>query len=56
MGGVVFRPVVQNLTYFVTIIVAGRELLSRQALGFVDLFAAQLTARVALVEALREKF
>ena len=55
MGGVVFCPVVQNLTYFVTIIAAGRELLSRQALGFVDLFSAQLSARLAQVEALREK-
>ncbi len=55
MGGVVFRPVVQNLTYFVTIIAAGREQLSRQALSFVDLFAEQLTARVAFVEALRNK-
>lgn len=55
MGGVVFRPVVQNLNYFVTIIAAGREQLSRQALSFVDLFAKQLTARVAYVEALRKK-
>ena len=55
MGGVVFRPVLQDLTYFVTIIAVGRELLSRQALAFVDLFAAQLAARVARVEALREK-
>jgi len=55
MGGVVFRPVVQNLTYYVTIIASGREMLSRQALAFVDLFAAQLAARVALVEALRDK-
>lgn len=54
MGGVVFRPVAQNLTYYVTIIAAGREQLSRQALAFVDLFAAQLTARVDYVEALRK--
>ena len=55
MGGVVFRPVVQNLTYFVSIIAAGPEQLSRQALFFVDLFADQLTARVEFVEALRER-
>jgi len=55
MGGVVFRPLVQNLTYFVTIIAAGREQLSRQALSFVDLFAAQLTARVEFVDALRNR-
>ncbi len=55
MGGVVFRPVVQNLTYFVTIIAAGRENLSRQALSFVDVFEAQLTARVEFVEALRHR-
>ena len=53
MGGVVFRPVVQNLTYFVSIIAAGPEQLSRQALSFVDLFASQLTARVEFVNALR---
>ena len=55
MGGVVFRPVVQNLTYFVTIVAAGREMLSRQALAFVELFAAQLVARVEFVEALRRQ-
>lgn len=53
MGGVVFRPVEQNLTYHVTIIAAGREHLSRQALSFVDLFSAQLAERVASVTALR---
>ncbi|MDE0523228.1 MAG: LysR family transcriptional regulator [Boseongicola sp.] len=55
MGGVVFRPVVQNLTYFVSIISAGPEQLSRQALSFVNLFADQLTARVEFVNALRER-
>jgi DNA-binding transcriptional LysR family regulator len=52
MGGVVFRPLSQNLTYFVSIVAAGREQLSRQALAFSDLLAAQLSARVAYVEAL----
>ncbi len=55
MGGVVFRPVVQNLTYFVSIISAGREQLSRQALSFVDLFADQLTARIEFVDSLRKR-
>lgn len=55
MGGVVFRPVLQDLTYFVTIIAAGREHLSQQALSFVDLFAARLTARVDFVNALRNR-
>ena len=51
MGGVVFRPVTQSLTYYVTVIAAGREQLSRQALAFVDVFAEQLAARVRHVEA-----
>ncbi len=53
MGGVVFRPIRQPLTYFVTVIAAGREQLSRQALQFADLFADQLLERVRQVEALR---
>ncbi len=52
MGGVVFRPIIQDLTYFVTVIAAGREHLSRQALAFVDLLAAQLDDRVRAVKAL----
>ena len=56
MGGVVFRPILQSLTYYVTIVAAGREQLSRQALSFVDLFAAQLTARVKYVKSLAVKF
>ena len=55
MGGVVFRPILQSLTYYVTIVAAGREQLSRQALSFVDLFAAQLTARVKYVKSLAVK-
>ena len=54
VGGVVFRPVVQNLTYYVTIITAGREHLSQQALSFVSLFSDQLSARVQYVESLRD--
>lgn len=37
IGGVVFRPVLQNLTYYVTVIAARREQPSRQVLSFVDL-------------------
>ena len=46
MGGVVFRPIEQNLTYFVTIVTAQRESLSREALKFVDFFSNQLEDRV----------
>ena len=52
MGGVVFRPIRQSLTYFVAVIAAGREQLSLQALQFVDLFAGQLQERVLQVKAL----
>jgi len=55
MGGVVFRPIRQSLTYFVTVIAAGREQLSRQALQFVDLFSDQVRDRVLQVEALGDK-
>ncbi len=52
MGGVVFRPIKQNLTYFVTAIAARRESLPREALKFVELFAAQLEERVRQVKSL----
>lgn len=52
MGGVVFRPLVQNLTYFVTIIAAGREQLSREAIEFVETFSEQLNERVSYVTSL----
>ena len=52
MGGVVFRPIKQNLTYFITIVTARRESLSREALKFVDFFSTQLTDRVDKVRAL----
>jgi len=54
MGGVVFRPLVQNLTYFVTIIAAGREQLSRQAIEFVETFSEQLNERVSYVSTLSQ--
>lgn len=46
MGGVVFRPIKQNLTYYVAVVAARREELSREALRFVDLFGEQLRQRV----------
>ena len=52
MGGVVFRPIEQNLTYFVTIVTAQRESLSREALKFVDFFSTQLQDRVDQVRVL----
>ncbi len=52
MGGVVFRPLVQKLTYFVTIIAAGREQLSREAIEFVGIFSEQLDERVSYVNSL----
>lgn len=52
MGGVVFRPIKQKLTYFVAVVAARREELSREALKFVDLFAQQLQLRVNKVEKL----
>ena len=52
MGGVVFRPIKQKLTYFVAVVAARREELSREALKFVDLFAKQLQLRVDKVEKL----
>ena len=52
MGGVVFRPIKQNLTYFITIVTARRESLSREALKFVDFFSTQLKDRVDQVRAL----
>lgn len=52
MGGVVFRPLCQRLTYFVSIIAAGREHLTTPAQAFAEAFARQLEDRVARVWAL----
>jgi len=54
MGGVVFRPIKQKLTYFVAVVAARREDLSREALKFVDLFGQQLQARVDKVESMND--
>lgn len=55
IGGVVFRPVVQDLTYHIAIVSAGKELLSRQALTFVDILSIQLAERVEQVRALKNR-
>jgi hypothetical protein len=49
MGGVVFRPIAQDLKYYVSIVTSGREQLSRQAIELADVLANQLTERVARV-------
>jgi hypothetical protein len=46
-GGVVFRPILQNLTYHVAIITPGQEHLSRSAMRFVDILSTQIDQRVA---------
>lgn len=47
MGGVVFRPIKQDLKYHVSIITPGRDRLSRAALEFVDILSEQLSQRVS---------
>lgn len=54
MGGVVFRPVLQDLKYHISLIAPGRDRLSRQALEFVDVLAAQLDRRVSEVRKYRD--
>ena len=54
MGGVVFRPIKQNLTYYVAVVASGRAALSREVLNFVDMFAEQLEKRVNQVRTLNE--
>jgi DNA-binding transcriptional LysR family regulator len=49
MGGVVFRPIAQDLKYYVSIVTSGREQLSRQAIELAEVLAQQITARVACV-------
>ena len=56
MGGVVFRPIKQKLTYFVAVVAARREEVSREALRFVDLFSHQLQQRVDKVKELSTEF
>lgn len=54
MGGVVFRPVLQNLKYHVSVISPGRDRLSRPALEFVDVITTQLDQRVRDVQRLHD--
>ena len=49
MGGVVFRPIAQNLKYYISIVTSGREQLSRQAIELSEVLAQQLSERVAHV-------
>ena len=53
-GGVVFRPVVQDLKYHVSLIAPRRDRLSRPALEFVEVLAAQLERRVSEVQRFRD--
>jgi DNA-binding transcriptional LysR family regulator len=52
MGGVVFRPIKQTLTYSVAVVTAQREALPREALAFVELFAEQLEQRAKQIRLL----
>lgn len=49
MGGVVFRPIAQDLKYYVSVVTSGRERLSRHAIELSEVLAKQLTDRVASV-------
>jgi DNA-binding transcriptional LysR family regulator len=49
LGGVVFRPIAQDLKYYVSVVTSGREQLSRQAIELAEVLAEQLTERVTRV-------
>ena len=49
LGGVAFRPIVQDLKYHISLIAPNRQHVTRQALEFSELFADQLTERVNAV-------
>ncbi len=49
MGGVAFRPIAQDLKYYVSVVTSGRDKLSRHAIEFSETLAEQLTERVARV-------
>jgi DNA-binding transcriptional LysR family regulator len=55
MGGVVFRPVLQDLKYHVSLIAPGRDRLSRAVLAFIEVLTAQLDKRVSEVEQFRHQ-
>ena len=50
IGGVVFRPIKQDLKYHIAIVTLGRDRLSRPALELADIIAGQLAERVTAVE------
>ncbi len=50
MGGIVFRPIRQDLKYHLSIIAPGRDRLSRAALDFVDVLTSQLTNRLSDIQ------
>ncbi len=50
IGGVVFRPLQQDLTYNISLITPGLDRLSRPALEFVEVLSEQLSKRVADVQ------
>lgn len=49
MGGVVFRPIQQDLRYYVSLITPGRERLSRHGLELAEILSTQLSERVEAV-------
>lgn len=49
MGGVVFRPIQQDLKYYISVITPGRDRLSRPALELANIIAEQLSERVDAV-------
>jgi len=55
MGGVVFRPLKQELQYHIALIASGKKHLSRPALKFVDILSAQLERRVNEVKGYRSQ-
>ncbi|MFZ1816198.1 MAG: LysR family transcriptional regulator [Rhizobiaceae bacterium] len=50
MGGVIFRPLTQELKYHVSIITPGKDRLSRAALEFVEVLANRISHRVEVVK------
>lgn len=50
MGGVVFRPILQALTYHIAIVCNRRERLPRAARDFVEVLGGQISERVQAVE------
>jgi len=55
MGGVVFRPIRQYLTYHIAIVCKARDLLPRQALEFTNILSGQITARIKMLDGYSDK-